>query len=464
MTIPAIILRREELRRRVDALPAEVSAWQTRCRKELDMNAHASQIDAIGVIMEELLVGQRALLAALDDNPATFGGGAFALIGEIIRAQSIWGYFRSKLDQRFSPDFKDQLWVADTVAWNCYRPVLDEAVIRGLLKPHELREPPLAHLTAQYSAATWVRGTRPFDGRDYELGTSRLPIPIIELPWDQVSNLWELVSIQHEVAHDIEADLKLRPALRASLETALSQKKADAKAIEMWSAWQPEVFADLVALRLGGPAFAEALLGILILSPDVVTTYDPNDPHPTHYPRVLMNCAYIRKLVPGNPTLAAHADAIEATWTSIYGGVTGFDAMISDFEAVFTALMDTPFPELSNARVRELVPYNAKMDKQIREAADYLRTGQNAPPARSVLPRHCVSAARLAVSAMTSTAGPEMKTALQTINERTVKLVRDSAAPGLRGGEPGTKHRKFVASLVKDIDTKRLGMTEGTPS
>ena len=73
---------------------------------------------------------------------------------------------------------------------------------------------------------------------------------MIEVPWDHIVNLWEFLSIHHEVGHDIEADLLLRPALRAAVEKALADAGLNEERIALWLDWQPEVFADLVAIQL----------------------------------------------------------------------------------------------------------------------------------------------------------------------------------------------------------------------
>ncbi|MBN2547933.1 MAG: hypothetical protein JXB15_02150, partial [Anaerolineales bacterium] len=178
--IPSLTLRKEELRRRVEALPLEVQAWKDRTVNDLDSNLHFSQLQAIGVLTQTFSEQQQALLAQLDPagDAVIFQNLGLELIKSIIRSQRTWDYFRDKLELRFSPNFKEPLWVADTVAWDCYRPTLEGAAGLGILPQAELREPPLTYLTAEFSPATWVRGSRPNDGRDYHLGTANLPIPV----------------------------------------------------------------------------------------------------------------------------------------------------------------------------------------------------------------------------------------------------------------------------------------------
>ena len=290
-----------------------------------------------------------------------------------------------------------------------------------------------------------MRGQRPNDGRDYFLGTSRLPIPVIEVPWDHVPNAWEFMALHHEVGHDLEADLKLRAPLQAALQDALSKDGVPKQRVTQWLAWTGELFADLIGLQLGGPAFAEGLMSLLLLPEAVVTTYEANDPHPTHYPRVLMNAAYIPTLVPGNAALIAHGRAIADRWIAIYAEQPQFEQVLKDFPLVFKTLMDTPLAELKGKTVRELMPYTAVDDLKIRQAAEYIETGINKPA--NLRPRHCISAARLAVTHLAEGVGltPPL---LAQIQQRTAQLVRDNAPAGLLASDNSPAHRKFIASFA----------------
>jgi hypothetical protein len=441
--------RREEIRRRVDALPSEIHAWRKRTIETVDMNVHFTQMEAIEVLMDVFVRRQRALLDQLEPHAEAdvFCGIALQLVHEVIRAQRVWEFFRDKLELRFLPGFKEPLWIADTVAWDCYWPVLQRATEAGILAQHERREPPLTYLTAEFSPATWVRGSRPNDGRDYFLGTASLPIPVIELPWDHIENVWEFLTIHHEVGHDLEADLQLRTALQAVLRKELRGADVPAERVEVWLAWQGEIFADLVGLRLGGPAFAEVLMNLLLLPASYVLHYDVSDPHPTHYIRILLNAAYCRTLVPGNSEIDEHAQRIEVQWRGLYGEQPAFQDYIADFPHVFRALMDTALGPLQSRTVRELIPFTAYDQRRIRAAASYLLTGRDAPEPYSVPPRHCVSAARLAVTQAQQRPDAIAET-LATINVRTVQLVHDNALPGLRAHEESDRHAQFIADFA----------------
>ena len=447
--LDTFLLRKHELSRRVENLPQEVKNWRAATEAEVDLNAHFSQLQAIEVLTNALVDQLRTKVGSLDTNASaeTFNVACLDVVKNIIRAQKSWNFFRDKLDLRHSPSHKESLWVADTIAWDCHRPVMNNAVQFGIIQPTQLREPPLVYCTAEYSPATWVRGSRPNDGRAYDLGETVLPIPVVEMPWDHLGSAWEYLALHHEVGHDIEADLKLRNVLQQSLQTTLAAAGVPPNRIAVWIKWEGEVFADLCALQLAGPAFTDALMRLIMLPADSVKIFDEDDPHPTNYPRILMNAAYIRTL--GNtPALSDHATQIEVVWKAIYGDNTGdptLDGLPQDFPLVFTALMDTKFPVLKNHSVRELIPFSVADDARIRAAERFFRTGMNRPNGLPV--RHTVSAARMAINK----AAQENAITDQLCNDihkRVGEYVRETAPGGLRGGGPD-EHEKFIASFAE---------------
>lgn len=442
-------IRVEELRRRVEALPAEVEAWRLRALNDVDTQLHASQLAAISTLMKLQVDQQRVTLAALVPGAADFENQSDQLVQQIIAAQAIWDFFRDKLELRFSAKFKEILWVADTVAWDCYSRAMAEKP--DIVDMSALREPPLTYLTADFSPATWARGTRPWDGHNFELGTATLPIPVIRLPWDHIENAWELTSLMHEVGHDLEADLKLRAPLVNALQARLQQAAVPQARVARWTKWQAETFCDLVALQLGGPAFADGLAHLIMLPAAQVTTLNAGDPHPNHYVRILMNAAYIRTLEPGNAALEAEADRIRATWLEIYGDQPSpqLADYENDFPHVFAALMDTPFDVLKQSTVRELVPYGANSDAKIRAGASYLMTGQAKP--QGVRPRHWISAARVAVN--DAAARPDLANVMNDINERTMAMVRQSAPPGVRAAPSRQRLEALARTWLESGET-----------
>jgi hypothetical protein len=211
--------------------------------------------------------------------------------------------------------------------------------------------------------------------------------------------------------------------------------------------WEAEVFADLCALQLAGPAFTDALMQLLLLPALAVKTFDEDDPHPTPYTRILLNAAYVRSLGTSQ-AIQDHASRIELRWKSVYGNDSGdavLDTYKQDFTLVCKALMDTKFPTLKEHSVRELMPFGDAVDAQIRSAEKFFRTGMNRP--NGLRPRHTVSAATLAmrVAAQDGTLSDEL---CAKLHDRVIEYVKATAPPGLRGGGL-EKHEKFIASFTK---------------
>jgi hypothetical protein len=325
---------------------------------------------------------------------------------------------------------------------------MDRVVQLGIVNHNRLREPPLVYCTADYSPATWVRGSRPNDGRVYDLGETLLPIPVIEMPWDHLGCAWEYLALHHEVGHDIEADLKLRPVLQLSLQNSLSAAGVPNDRIKIWLKWEGEIFADLCGLQLAGPAFTDSLMHLLLLPSLAVKTFDEDDPHPTHYPRILMNAEYIRSVLGTFQAMKDHATRIETTWKNVYGNSSessDLDALLLDFPLVAGALMNTKFAELQNHTVRELIPYAEADDLRIRSAEKFFRTGNGRPNALPL--RHTVSAARIALTTA-GQGGPVSDQLCNDIHQRVVDYVREDAPSGLRGGG-ATEHEKFIEGFTE---------------
>ena len=458
MTTQTVALKVEELRRRVSALPRELAQWLVRVRApgELkDLDAHVSQLNAISIIIGAATSRQSKLLDQAPKTEATLGPWAQQLADEVVKAQRVWGYFRDKLELRFSPNYKESLWLADTIAFDCHRAAQDAAVLAGMAHQEELRPPPLTYLDAELSHATWVRGARPDDGRDYLLGDSRLPIPLVSLPWDSTTNIWEQVAIAHEVAHDIEADLALRPTLRKTLGDALTNAKIPAERISRWLDWQGEVLADLLAIQLMGPAFLDGLVHLLLRSPGSVHSSGNDDPHPTPFFRILICAAHARTLgiqkVDQKPRaeLVAHVERIVTTWQTIYGAQAAASTAdwLDDAPHVIAAIVDSPIPVKDRPAVtlRELLPYTEDEDRKIRGAANYLASGSNKPMPLRV--RHVVAAARIAANDVAASPA-DLSQSLSAVNDRAAALIREVAPKGPRGPGVTDRHKRFLESFL----------------
>ena len=117
----------------------------------------------------------------------------------------------------------------------------------------------------------------------------------IELPYSQGPTLFTNLAIYHEIGHFVYEELSTTAPSNphfAELESAtaqcLTKFQSDpeilALAEEIIESWTQEIFCDLFALRLVGPAFSFALVEILAmlgsLSPEATVTFTQEHPSP----------------------------------------------------------------------------------------------------------------------------------------------------------------------------------------
>ena len=121
--------RLDEIKRRVDAFQSDVKSWFESVPKDLDEKAHASQLKYLQVLaltgFQPILKAQLKQLRATNGNPSA---GLKELSVYIFRANRFWHYFRGMFELNASPSYRESLWLANTVGWNCYAPVIEQAV------------------------------------------------------------------------------------------------------------------------------------------------------------------------------------------------------------------------------------------------------------------------------------------------------------------------------------------------
>jgi hypothetical protein len=80
------------------------------------------------------------------------------------------------------------------------------------------------------------------------------PFPIVRIPWDR-DRPWQATFL-HEVAHNLQADLGIWQENRQAVIRRLLGTSRDPLITRIYGRWHKEIFADLAALLLGGPAAA----------------------------------------------------------------------------------------------------------------------------------------------------------------------------------------------------------------
>jgi hypothetical protein len=220
---------------------------------------------------------------------------------ELDRARRAFGLFFEVFGQR-GTTFAPALAAYDAIAIDCYNAIRQAApqVFRGpLLKP-------VCYMEHGFSPATMRRGVQ----------LSRLlgepnPFPIIRIPWDR-DNPWQAVFL-HEVAHNLQADLGIWQENRRAVLTRTLRFSGDPTLTRVYGLWHKEIFADLAAILLGGPAAAWGMAVFLAQPVPRTLTFRPGGAHPTPYLRILILAEMLRRI-----GFTQDADRLSRVWQQLY--------------------------------------------------------------------------------------------------------------------------------------------------
>ena len=221
---------------------------------------------------------------ANDLSPGQVLTGIAMVEREIDRARRTWGLFFDVLSQRGS-SFAPVLAAHDVIADDCYAAVIPD--LARLYPGPKLR--PVTYMEPGFSPVTYRRGVQ----LSRLLGETN-PFPLIRIPWDR-DNLWQGVFL-HECAHNLQADLGIWQENRKSVVTRVFRESGNPALTQIYGRWHKEIFADLTALLLGGPAAAWGLALFLSHPRQRVMTYRAKGAHPTGYFRVLILAEMLRRM------------------------------------------------------------------------------------------------------------------------------------------------------------------------
>jgi hypothetical protein len=305
---------------------------------------------------------------------------------ELDRARRAFGMFFEVFAQR-GTSFARALAAHDAIARDCYAVVQTAApkIFPGPLVP------PITYLEHGYSPATMRRGVT----LSRLLGESN-PFPLIKIPYDR-DRPWQAVFL-HEVAHNLQADLGLWVENRTALLQRLAEAHLAPLTISIFGRWHKEIFADLAALLLGGPAAAFGLAEFLSHPADKVMTYRPGGPHPTGYLRVMILVEMLRRM-----GFAEYAGALQSVWTRLYDPKRGHRmprVLLAEAKRAIPAVVDEIAFQtrraLAERALASVIPFSREDQATIRRGG--LQLAQGRPPA-DLPPRFLVAAARYAIEA-----------------------------------------------------------------
>jgi hypothetical protein len=329
---------------------------------------------------------------------------------ELDRARRLFGMFYEVFAQR-GTSFGPSLAAHDAIAEDCYVAIREAAprIFDGpLLKP-------VCYMEHGYSPATMRRGVQ----LSRLLGEAN-PFPLIRIPWDR-DQPWQSVFL-HEVAHNLQADLGIWQENRQAVVRRVMGRGRDPFLASVYGRWHKEIFADLAAILLGGPAAAWGMADFLAHPQPRTMTYRPGGAHPTAYLRVYMLAEMMRRI-----GFAAEATRLLRVWQGLYRTDTGHripaPLMASAPRIIPEVVDEIAFQTRRNLAQRALVdiiPFRRDDEEAIRAGARTLEAG-GAP---ELPPRHLVSAAHQALE--------RGRIAAPRLAQRVIAQLTDRAGPSAR--------------------------------
>jgi hypothetical protein len=222
------------------------------------------------------------------------------------------------------------------------------------------------------------------------------PFPLIRIPWDR-EKPWQATFL-HEVAHNLQADLGIWDETRQAVLERLITEDLPPRAISIFGRWHKEIFADLAALLLGGPAVGWGMAEFLAHPEDKVMTYRPGGAHPTGALRGLILAEAMKMM-----GFTRESAELTTVWRQLYDPRRGhrmpqvlLDAAPRAIPAIVDEIMYQPRRNLSERALARVIPFTAADQAMIVAGGKALAAG-NIP--RALPPRFLVSACRYAFDA-----------------------------------------------------------------
>jgi len=304
---------------------------------------------------------------------------------EVDRARRAFGMFYEVLGQR-GTSFAPVLAAHDVIASDCYAAVRQG--VPRLLGTAALA--PITYLEHGYSPATMRRGVV----LSRLLGEAN-PFPVIRIPWDR-DNPWQSVFL-HECAHNLQADMRIWQENRIAVAKRVMMATGDPLLGAIYGRWHKEIFADLAALLLGGPAAAWGMALFLSHPAPRVLTFRPGGAHPMGFLRVLLLAEMLRRM-----HFAQESARMQRVWRSLYDprhGARGPAQLLGTADTVLPHVVDEiafqTRRNLAHHALADVIRFRREDEDAIQAGAR--RLAENRQPDADLAPRHLVSAAAYAL-------------------------------------------------------------------
>ena len=281
---------------------------------------------------------------------------------EIDRARRAYGLFFDVFIQRGTA-FAPALAACDAIAADCFQVVRRAAP--GLITGPLLK--PVTYLEHSFSPATFRRGVML-----RRLLGEQNPFPLVRVPYERIESPWGMGVLLHEIGHNLQADLTVWQETQQAVQRRVWQVSRDAWVTRIWARWHKEIFADLVAILLGGPASARSMKDFLAYPASRVLSFRPLSVHPTPYLRIFIQAEMLRRM-----GFQKAAGRLARNWSALYSAHVPHGRMPPQLVATAPRIIPHAVDEiayqprrgLAQRALVDVVPFSEADERTIRQAA-----------------------------------------------------------------------------------------------
>jgi hypothetical protein len=300
--------------------------------------------------------------------------------------EKIWDFYFELFGQR-QGKYGDWLLSCDRIAMDCYQAAYTGiGVARSVPSP-----PPFCYMKTGFAPATIRRGIRM-----RRLGKQKNLFPLVQLPYHRLVNPWTLGAVMHEVGHNLQSDLGLNKDIPRQVGLQLLEAGLGKSVASVWVRWNREMFADMIALLLGGPEVVGSLMDVIGRKPASVFAFT-RGPHPTPGLRLLISTELLRRM-----GFEKEAEQYARAWKRIYPNPrvgTIPRKILATFPkacaVAVNAMCYRPYPSLGKKALSQVIRFEKKDQAMIEESAKRIAAGVDP----GIIPeRFLIGAARFALN------------------------------------------------------------------
>ena len=246
-------------RARIDTVSEAVAAWLTERGDADKLAQYATQLDTIGKVLRRCTTAVAATVPCASEDLAAAYEACRTADRRTVWVERVWRFFAERFDQRDAAGTRGLcVRAADEMVWSCWRSCFATGPSDG--RPPPPGPVPLPHLDAVHAPEAFPASLVPAD-----LGAAHadapfvrehlraLPVPTVRVPAAAVDEPWQLALLAHETGHHLQFAADLVAPFREAVAAAVAGADGDTAAVERWSGWSVEVFADLASVAMLGP-------------------------------------------------------------------------------------------------------------------------------------------------------------------------------------------------------------------